>query len=152
MTLKKLKKSIIELCIPSIALFINSYVLFYLDLDLTFESITSFLKDEGFSEADAETLGVHLKVPWPEIRTMKKNNVGNARGLYYDIIYAWLQLTKPSLESLAEALDKSGYKNIATKIRGEIELIMDWCICSTCASRFYPSPFPSIPPSFLPVE
>ncbi len=86
------------------------------------------MKDEGFSEADAETLGVHLKVPRPEIRTMKKNNVGNARGLYYDIIDAWLQLTKPSLELLAEALDKSDYKKIATKMRGEleIELIMDW--------------------------
>ena len=86
------------------------------------DSIISFLKYEGFSEADAETLGVHLKVPRPEIRTMKNNNVGNARGLYYDIIYAWLQLTEPSLELLAVALDKSDYKNIAGRIRGEIEL------------------------------
>ncbi len=124
---------------------INSYVYFYLGLDLTFDSIISFLKEKGFSEADAETLGVHLKVPWPEIRTMKNNNVGNARGLYYDIIYAWLQLTEPSLELLAVALDKSDYKKIARKIRGEIEMIMDWC--STCAS-YLPLPF-SLSPSLL---
>ncbi len=60
-------------------------------------NVTSFLKEEGFSEAGAETLGIHLKVPRPEIRTMKNNNVGNARGLYYDIIAAWLQQTEPSL-------------------------------------------------------
>ena len=123
------------------------YINFYLGLDLTFDSIISFLKDKGFSEADAETLGVHLKVPWPEIRTMKKNNVGNARGLYYDIIDAWLQQTEPSLELLAVALDKSDYKNIAGRIQGEIEIIMDWC--STCAS-YLPLPLP-LPPSCLPV-
>ncbi len=110
-----------ELFIP---LFVNNYVLFYLDLDLTFESIPSFLKDNGFSEADAETLGVHLKVPWPEIKTMKRNNVGNAQGFYYNIIAAWLQQPEPSLEKLAEALDHSGYRRIAIEIRGEIEIIM----------------------------
>ncbi len=59
-------------------------------------NVTSFLKEEGFSEADAETLGIHLKVPRPEIRTMKKNNVGD------DIIDAWLQQTEPSLSPLLQ--------------------------------------------------
>ncbi len=85
------------------------------------------MKAEGFSASDSETLGVHLKVPRPNIRTMKKNNVGNATGLYYDIIDAWLQQREPSLEELAEALERTDYINIARKIRGKIEIIMDWC-------------------------
>ncbi len=56
----------------------NSYVL----------TLTSHLT--GMKCFSKPMQGVHLKVPRPEIRTMKKNNVGNARGLYYDIIDAWL--------------------------------------------------------------
>ncbi len=85
------------------------------------------MKDNGFSEADAETLSVYLKVPRPEIKTMKRNNVGNAQGFYYDIIAAWLQQPEPSLEKLAEALDKSGYGRI--EIRGEIEIIWFFGVC-----------------------
>ncbi len=55
------------------------------------------------------------------MRTMKKNNVGDAAGLYYDIIEAWFQLREPSLEELAEALERSDYRRIARKLRGEIE-------------------------------
>ena len=79
------------------------------------------MKAEGFSASDAETLGVHLQVPRPDIKTMKKENVGNVVGLYYDIIDAWLQLKEPSLEELAGALEMSGYGRIARKLRGEIE-------------------------------
>ena len=79
------------------------------------------MKEEGFSAADAETLGGHLNVPRSDIRTLKKNNVGNAMSLFYDIIDTWLQLTEPSLEELAKALERSDYKNIARRIRGEID-------------------------------
>ena len=99
-----------------------NHVYNFLDFDLTFTGVTSFLKAEKFSAADAETLGVHLQVPRSDIRTMKKNNVNNAVGLYYDIIEAWFQQREPSLEELAEALERTDYKNIAWKIRGEIEI------------------------------
>ena len=44
-----------------------------------------------------------------------KNNAGDADGLLYDVMDSWLQLTEPSWEKLAEALDKSDYKLIARK-------------------------------------
>ncbi len=36
-----------------------------LNFDLTLAGISSFLKDEKFSAADADTLGVHLKIQGP---------------------------------------------------------------------------------------
>ncbi len=77
------------------------------------------MKAEGFSASDAEALGVHLQVPRSDIKTMKTDNVGNARGLLYNIIDAWLQQREPTLEELAEALERTDYKKIAKKIRGE---------------------------------
>ncbi len=53
---------------------------------------------------------------------MKVNNVSNSKGLLYAIIDSWLHLTEPSVEVLANALDKIGYKNIARRIKGEYKL------------------------------
>ncbi len=113
--------------VPVVNNFVCDHVYIFLDFDLTFAGVISFLKAEKFSAADAETLGVHLQVPRSDIRTMKKNNVNNAVGLYYDIIEAWFQLKEPSLEELAEALERTDYKNISGRIRGEIEIL---CITS----------------------
>ncbi len=101
-----------------------------LDFDLSFNGIISFLKAEDFSASDSETLGVHLKVPRPDINTMKKDNVGDAMCLFYKIIETWLRLSEPSTKELAEALERSGYKRIARKLRGEIKIAI-WCLsCS----------------------
>ncbi len=40
-------------------------------------------------------------------------------GLFHDVIDAWLDLVEPTEELLADALDKSGYRRIARKLRGE---------------------------------
>ena len=77
------------------------------------------MKVEGFSSADARTLGVHLNIPQPTMSTLKINNVGNADGLFYDVIGSWLDFTEPTSEELAKALVKSDYKRIADGIRGK---------------------------------
>ncbi len=76
------------------------------------------MTDENFSAVDSESLDVHLKLPMHEI---KVNNVGNSKGFLYAIIDSWLHLTEPSVEVLANALDKTGYKNIARR-KGEYKL------------------------------
>ncbi len=90
----------------------------FLGFELSFNGIISFLTEEQFSAADSESLGVHLNIPMHEIRTMKANNVGNAKGFLYAIIDNWFRLTEPSVEVLANALDKTGYKNIAKRMKG----------------------------------
>ncbi len=104
------------------------------------------MKDGGFSASDTETLGIHLKVPLPDINVMKKNNVGDVMGLFYKIIETWLRLSEPSTKELAEALERSGYNRIARKLRGEIEIAI-WCLsysfldlwCSIQGDSFFTS-------------
>ncbi len=103
----------------------------YLGFELSFNGIISFLTDEHFSAADSESLSVHLNLPMHEIRTMKVNNVGNAKGFLYAIIDSWLRLNEPSVGVLADALDKTGYKNIAKRMKGNfsyniISVCCDW--------------------------
>ena len=76
--------------------------------------------EKGFSAADAEPLGLYLNIPWPIMNTLKKDNVGNARGLFYAVIGSWLDLTEPTSEELAKALDRSGHQRIADIIRGTL--------------------------------
>ncbi len=92
----------------------------YVDREPTFSNILSFLKEEGFSSADSETLGGYLEIPRPTINTLKKDNQGNSDGLLYDVIGKWMQGTEPSWEELAKALDKSEYKKMARKIQGDL--------------------------------
>ena len=94
--------------------------LIVIGLQLTHPNIIHFLTDGGFSASDAETLGEHLQVTRPNIKTLKMDYHGNAVGLFYAVIDSWLQLSEPSWEKLAEALDKSDYPNISKRIRGEI--------------------------------
>ena len=89
------------------------------ELELTYSGIISFLKEERFSSADAQLLGVHLNIPQPTMNTLTKNNVGNADGLLYDVIDSWLNFTDPTAEELAKALDNSDCKRIADRIRGK---------------------------------
>ncbi len=75
--------------------------------------------EEGFSAAHANTLGVHLNIPWSVMETLKSNNVGNADSFLFDVIGKWLDRTEPSLEEFAKALAKCGYKKMAGKIQGK---------------------------------
>ncbi len=96
------------------------YSLFYISgFELTYSNIISFLKEENFSSANAEDLGVHLNIPWSTMKTLKSNNVGNANSFLYDVIGTWLDLTEPSVEEFAKALAKCGYKKMAGKIQGK---------------------------------
>ncbi len=96
------------------------YSLFYISgFELTYSNIISFLTEEGFAAADADALGVHLKIPRPTMKTLKSNNVGNADSFLFGVIGKWLDRTEPSLEEFAKALVKCGYKKMAGKIQGE---------------------------------
>ncbi len=89
------------------------------ELELTLSGITSFLEAQDFSAADAETLGVHLKVPASKLKTLKKDNPGNVRSVFYGVINSWLHLCEPSQEKLADGLEKSGFVEIAKRTRGK---------------------------------
>ncbi len=91
------------------------------EIELTLPGITSFLEAQGFSAADAETLGVHLKVPASELKTLKKDNPGNVTSVFYGVINRWLHFCEPSQEKLADGLEKSGYVNIAKRVQGKKE-------------------------------
>ena len=85
-------------------------------LKLSYLGIRIFLEGEGFSTADSENLGENLGIPRAIIKALKKNNVGNAAGLFSDVIDDWLNNSEPSWRKLANALSRSGYKRIADKI------------------------------------
>ncbi len=85
-------------------------------LKSSYLEIIHFLKDNGFSEAKAGILGENLGIPRAIIKALKKNNVGNAAGLFSDVIDDWLNNSEPSWRKLANALSRSGYKRIADKI------------------------------------
>ncbi len=89
---------------------------FYIEPKLSYLEIRTFLEGEGFSTADSDNLGENLGIPRPIIRALKNDNVGNAAGLFRDVIDYWLNNFEPSWIKLAHALGRSGYKTIADKI------------------------------------
>ena len=66
---------------------------------------------------------MHLKVPTSELKTLKKDNPGNVKSVFYGVINHWLHLCEPSQEKLADSLEKSGYINIAKRVRGKKERV-----------------------------
>ncbi len=75
------------------------------------------MKDEGFSPADSIHLGEHLFIPIPTLNALRKNNSGYSQDLLIDVIQKWMDLTEPTWEKLAQALERCDYINIAGKIR-----------------------------------
>ncbi len=83
---------------------------------VTLDSVTTFLRDEGFKAVDAECLGKYLDGPSSQLEELKTNNIIS---LLRDIIQCWLKNNfNPSWNSLAVAL---GYRQMADKIRVERE-------------------------------
>ncbi len=91
----------------------------FIGSELAHSNVVSFLKEEGFSEMDAETLGVHLEIPKSTIQNLKSDHLHDEMGLLHAIIDNWLECTEPSLDKLSEALIKSNYEKIAEKILGD---------------------------------
>ena len=50
-----------------------------------------------------------LQIQNPRVHLDPEGKFGISKGLFYDVIDNWLNLTEPSMEKLAKA--KSGYKN-----------------------------------------
>ncbi len=85
---------------------------------VTLDSVTTFLRDEGFKAVDAERLGKCLDGPSSQLEELKRNNMNDFISLLRDIIQCWLKNNfNPSWNSLAVALDKCGYRLMADKIR-----------------------------------
>ncbi len=59
------------------------------------------------------------------VHHVKSNNVGNANSLLNDVIGKWLDLTEPSMEEFAKALDKCGYKKMARKVQGKLASFLE---------------------------
>ncbi len=89
---------------------IGGFTVLFVGIQLTVSGIASYLRDIGFSAADAEDLGVHLDIPWSTMKTLKKTNAGNPKSLLYDVIGTWLDHTEPTSDKLVTAVHNSGYK------------------------------------------
>ena len=60
------------------------------------------------------------------MKNLKKDHGDKAKGLFYAVIGNWLDLTEPTSEELAKALDKSGFKRIAAITRGKLFRLIAW--------------------------
>ncbi len=93
----------------------------------------------GFSVADAEALGEYLNIPMHEIKALKKDNVGDANALLFNVIKSWLFLAEPTSSKLAKALEICGYLKIAEEIRSKLIIIIT--ASYVCDSLLVPGTF-----------
>ena len=85
-----------------------------------------------FSVANAEALGVYLNIPMHVIKALKKDNVGDATALLFNVIKFWLFLAEPISSKLAKALE------IAEEIRSKLIIIITASYMCCCRCGFVP--------------
>ena len=80
-------------------------------------NLLTFLKENEFSSKEAEELGIHMNISKSIIDKICSDNNGDSDKKLAGIINYWQRNKDVSWINLSKALEKCGYKNLATFIR-----------------------------------